>query len=355
MTKFTKSITIPAEVIEVNTITAKELAALLHLSESAVSLALNDKPGVSQETRRRVVQAAQEHGYDFSRKSTSADRKKGAICFAVYRKSGAVVGDTPFFAELTDGVSVSCRREGYECMIRYLYEDDDLPGQIDDLRKDRFAGVIVLATEIEEQTLALFDRTDIPLVFLDAYFERQEYNFVQINNTQGAYLAAKYLIRKCRTQPGYMRSSYWISNFEARADGFYKAIREAGMSTSQSQVIRLAPSQEGAYADMKEQLRQEKPVKCYFADNDLIAIGAMQALKEAGYRIPEDVSIVGFDDISSSQYVSPPLTTVEVLKPYLAETGVTRVVQMIEGKNPQPLKIEVFTRLIRRKSVVSGS
>lgn len=337
------------------TITAKELARQLGLSESAISLALNGKPGVSRETRRMVLEAAREHGYDFSRRAAAGEKKKGSICFAVYRKSGAVVGDTPFFSELTDGISVSCRREGYECMIRYLYEDEDLAEQIYELREARFAGVIVLATEMEEQTLPLFDRIGIPLVFLDAYFDRPEYNFILINNNQGAYQATKYLIRKCHAQPGYLRSSYWISNFEARADGFYKAIREAGMSTSQSQVIRLAPSQEGAYADMKEQLRQEKPVKCYFADNDLIAIGAMQALKEAGYRIPEDVSIVGFDDISSSQYVSPPLTTVEVLKPYLAETGVTRVVQMIEGKNPQPLKIEVFTRLIRRKSVVSGS
>ncbi|MBQ3705371.1 MAG: LacI family DNA-binding transcriptional regulator [Clostridia bacterium] len=335
-----------------NTITAKELAALLHLSESAVSLALNDKPGVSQETRRRVIKAAQDHGYDFSRKAIASELKKKAICFAVYRKSGAVVGDTPFFSELTGGVSVSCRREGYDCMISYLYEDGDLAGQIERLRKDRFAGIIVLATEIEEQTLSLFQRVDIPLVFLDAYFEQQEYNFVLINNTQGAYMATRHLIRKCRTQPGYLRSSYWISNFDARADGFYKAIRAAGMSTSQSPVHRLTPSQEGAYADMKEQLRQmDRPARCYFADNDEIAIGAMRALAEAGYRIPEDVAVVGFDDISATEYVSPPLTTVQVPKAALGEAAVIRVIQLIEGKNLQPQKTEVFTRLIQRKSV----
>ena len=338
-----------------STITAKELAHLLQLSESAVSLALNDKPGVSRETRKRVLDAAREHGYDFSRKAIANEKKKGAICFAVYRKSGAVVGDTPFFSELTDGISVSCRREGFECMIRYLYEDEDLREQIYDLREAHFAGAIVLATEMEEQTLSLFDSVGIPLVFLDAYFDRPEYNFILINNSQGAYQATKYLIRKCRVQPGYMRSSYWISNFEARADGFYKAIREAGMSTSGSPVFRLTPSQEGAYADMKELLAAgEKPVPCYFADNDLIAIGAMQALKEAGYRIPEDVSVVGFDDISSSEYVSPPLTTIQVPKFSLGETAVARVAQIIEGRNSNPLKIEVFTRLIRRKSVISN-
>lgn len=336
-------------------ITAKELAAQLHLSESAISLALNNKPGVSRETRNRVLEAAREQGYDFSRIVSTADRKKGAICFAVYRKSGAVVGDTPFFSELTSGVSNHCRRLGYECIIRYLYEEEDLRGQIFDLREARFAGVIVLATEMEEHILTLFDQLQLPLVFLDAYFDRPEYNFVLINNSQGAYQATRTLIRKCHAQPGYLRSSYWISNFDARADGFYRAIREAGMSTAQSPVIRLSPSQEGARADMKEYLRTEKEVsRCYFADNDLIAIGAMQALKEAEYRIPEDVSIIGFDDISASEYVSPPLTTIEVPKTTLGETAVSRVVQLIEKQNLYPLKIEVFTRLIRRKSVTGG-
>ncbi len=263
-------------------ITAKELAGMLGLSESAVSLALNDRPGVSRETRKRVLEAARNNGFDFSRKAIARDQKKGIICFAVYRKSGAVVGDTPFFSDLTDGISLSCRRHGYECVISYLYEDEDLKEQIRAIRADRFAGLIVLATEMEAQTLSLFEFLEIPLVFLDAYFDRPEFNFILINNTQGAYQATKYLIGKCRTQPGYMRSSYPISNFEARADGFYKAIREAGMSTAQSLVHRLPPSQEGAYADMKEVLRTVRPARCYFAENDLIAIGAIQALKEAG-------------------------------------------------------------------------
>ena len=125
------------------------------------------------------------------------------------------------------------------------------------------------------------------------------------------------------------------------------------MSTSHSLVHRLTPSQEGSYEDMKELLRTEKPAGCYFADNDLIAIGAIQALKEAGYRIPEDVSVVGFDDIPFAEHVSPPLTTVEVPKTYLGEVAVERVVQMIDGRCMQPMKVEVSTRLIRRKSVAS--
>lgn len=333
------------------TITAKRLAAMLGISESAVSLALNNKPGVSRETQKRVLEAAKRYGYDFSRKGISSEGKKGILCFCIYKKSGAVVDDTQFFSAVTDGINLSCRREGYECVTRYLYEDEDLSGQIYALR-GQFAGVIVLATEMEENTLPLFDRLDAPMVFLDAYFEKPEYNYILINNTQGAFTAAQYLIRKRRTQPGYLRSSYWISNFEQRADGFYKAIRAAGLSTSKSPVLRLTPSQEGAYEDMKTLLASgEKPADCYFADNDLIAIGAIKALKEAGYRIPEDVAIVGFDDIPAGEYISPSLTTMHVPKMILGQTAVIRVIQLIEGKNPDPLKVEVFTRIVKRKSV----
>lgn len=333
-------------------ITAKELAAKLGLSESAISLALNDKPGVSRATRRRVIEAAKQYGFDFSKKAVATYGKRGTICFVIYKKSGAVVNDTPFFSALTDGISMGCRKRRYDCLVRYLYEDDDTVDQIYTLGNSQFDGVILLATEIDEGALKNFAQLEMPIVVLDAYFEKLDYNFILINNIQGAYMATEYLIKKRHTQPGYLRSDYRISNFDQRADGFYKAIRAAGMSTAQSQALRLAPSQEGAYEDMKRLLDSGvKPADCYFADNDLIAIGAMMALKEAGYRVPEDVGVVGFDDIPACEYVNPQLSTVVVPKLFMGETAAMRIAQLIEGVNPQPLKIEVSTKLVRRRSV----
>ena len=333
-------------------ITAKALAAQLGLSEAAVSLALNNRPGVSSATRRRVLEAARAHGYDFSRKSASPASKKGTICFAIYKKSGAVVDDTPFFAALSDGISTGCRREHYDCVIRYLYEDADIQDQIYTLSTAQFSGAVLLATEMDETALKGFSRLSLPMVVLDACFDKLDYNYIMINNIQGAYMATEYLIKKRRAQPGYLRSAYWISNFEQRADGFYKAIRASGMSTAKSPVHRLTPSQEGAYADMRQLLAGgEEPADCYFADNDLIAIGAMMALKEAGYRVPEDVAIIGFDDLPACEYVSPPLSTVLVPKLFMGETAAMRVIQMIEARSSHPLKIEVSTRLVIRKSV----
>ncbi len=333
-------------------VTAKELSAMLGLSEAAVSLALNNKPGVSTATRKRIIETARQQGYDFTRKASRLSASRGELCLVIYKKSGAVVSDTPFFSQLIDGISLSCRKFHYGCVTRYVYEDDDVESQIFDLQSRSFSGLIVLATEMKQEDLNFFASLTVPLVFLDTYYDLPTWNFVCINNSQGACLAASYLIRKRKAQPGYLRSNYPISNFDQRADGFYRAVRSAGMSASQSIVHRLTPSQEGAYEDMKQLLKEgEKPASCYFADNDLIAIGAAEALREAGYRLPEDIALVGFDDLPACEYMTPALTTIAVPKQYMGEVAVFRLVELIEGGTPLPLAIQVFTKLIKRKSV----
>ena len=333
-------------------VTAKELAALLGLSEAAVSLALNNKPGVSTATRKRIIETARQQGYDFSRKAGRLSATRGEICLVIYKKSGAVVSDTPFFSQLIDGISLSCRKYHLGFVTRYVYEDDDVASQIFDLQAHSFAGLIVLATEMKREDLDIFAKLEVPLVFLDAYYDIPTWDFVCINNSQGAFMAASYLIRKRKAQPGYLRSNYPISNFDQRADGFYRAVRAAGMSASQSIVHRLTPSQEGAYEDMKQLLKEgEKPASCYFADNDLIALGAAEAFREAGFRIPEDIALVGFDDLPACEYMTPGLTTVAVPKQYMGEVSVLRLLHLIDGGPSLPLSIQIFTRLVRRRSV----
>lgn len=331
-------------------ITAKELASLLHLSEAAVSLALNRKPGVSIATRERVMEAAKQNGYDFSRIKSSG-HPAGSICFVMYKKSGAVVNENPFFSLLTDGAGMGCKKSGYELNIRYLYEDESLPDQLRQLEASQFSGMVLLATEMDVPALEKFSDISFPILILDAYLETLPYNYVLINNTQGAYLATSHLISRRKAQPGYLRSSYRISNFDERADGFYKAIRNSGMSTAKSPVHALTPSREGAYEDMKLLIRSgEELASCYFADNDLIAAGAATAMKEAGYRIPQDIAIVGFDNLPLCEVFDPPLTTIHVPTHYMGETAVTRLIDMIEKKDTTPVKTEICTTLVKRKS-----
>lgn len=333
-------------------ITAKELAKKLNLSAAAVSMALNHKPGVSTQTRQAVLEAAEKYGYDFTR---IADKnvRQGSIYFIIYKKHGTVVADTPFFSQVSEGIALECRKENYKLKISYFYEEDEetLTRQIEDIRISDCCGIILLGTEMKPEDVRQFLALNFPLVLLDAYFETVPCNCVLINNMQGAYLAAMHLIRTFKKQPGYLRSSYQISNFSERATGFFNAVRSCGMSASKSTVHLLTPSVEGAYADMKEIIKNgEELARCYFADNDLIAIGAMKAIKEAGLAVPGDVAVAGFDNMPASTVIEPQLSTIHVPKQYLGEAAAKRLIELLDSPAQPAVKIEIATTLVKRGS-----
>ncbi len=331
-------------------ITAKKLAEKLGISPAAVSMALNNKPGVSQKTRRLILDTAEKEGYDFYRIS-SKNQVIGTLYFVSFKKHGAVVMDTPFFSQLSDGVSERCKELGYKLNFYYVWDDDTLQKQIENIQYSDCCGIILLGTEMHVEDYRHFQKLSIPIVVLDVYFETIQANYVLINNVQGAYLATTYLIKKTQQQPGYLRSAYSIMNFNERASGFYNAIRNAGLSSSKSIVHRLSPSVEGAFLDMIEILEQKEALaKCYFADNDLIAVGAMRALKSRGCRIPEDIAIIGFDNIDFSNIVEPSLSTIHVPKKEMGKIAVDRLAELIRQPKAVPTKIEVSTHVIKRRS-----
>lgn len=334
------------------TVTAKQIAAKLNLSEAAISMALNNKPGVSTETRKLVTETALNMGYDFTRIKQS-NKGSGTIHFIIYRKHGAVVSDTPFFNTLSDSVMETSKSFGYKFMLQHLIDGNgDVQDQLNRILSADCVGIVLLGTEMKQEDFFPFAYINLPIVVLDTYYRSEKMDCVLINNVEGSFLATKYLISKKQTQPGYLRSAYPIHNFEERFEGFYLALRANGMSRSKSIVHQLSPSMDGAYADMKELLKSgEEIANCYIADNDLIAAGAMQAFKEFGYRIPEDIAIIGFDNMPLCTYLSPNLATVNVPIKYMAQIAVERLISVIQGTKFYPIKIEINTNLIIRKSV----
>ena len=315
-------------------------------------MALNNKPGVSDDTRKTVFKAAVKYGYDFARTSENKRTNGNSVCFILYKRQGAVVGDTPFFAEVSEGIEAGCKQSGVKLQISYIYKGEDAARQLEDIVYSGCSGIVLLATEMLPEDVEIFAKLPIPLVFLDAYYDTLPFNSVLINNMQGAFLATDHLIAKTKKQPGYLHSAYSIANFEERANGFYNAVRHHGLSTSKCVIHRLTPSVDGAYADMLALLDAgEETSPCYFADNDWIAIGAMKAFQAKGVRIPEDVAIIGFDDVPLAGFIDPPLTTVHVPKRYMGETAAKRLVEIIRDKGHSPVKTVIQTKLIIRGSV----
>jgi len=333
-------------------ITAKELAEKLGLSATAVSMALNGKPGVSRETRDMVISEAEKCGYDFTKLSLRKN-KGGEICYITYMTRHALFSYTPIFSELLDGIEQTLRQEGVRLRTIKVREGyDDVEKVIDDLKVSGCIGLIVLATEMSAEAAKKFVNVSLPVVLLDSSFNDVNLSSVLINNEQGAYLATSYLISRIGSQPGHLKSSYPIMNFAERENGFKKAVRHHGMSFGKTITHELSPTIEGAFSDMLEIIDQgDNLARGYFADNDLIAIGAIKALKLRGYKLPEDIAIIGFDNISEGRIIEPALTTVDIPRHYIGQAAARQLLFQIQNPVPRTVRTEVSTDLKIRSSV----
>ena len=330
-------------------ITAKELAKHLNLSTASVSVALNNKPGVSTSTRKMVLQAARELGYDFSA-STKEGKLAGTIYYVRYINYHSPQ-EAPFFSYLATSLDKKITDRGYRYKSMKLYGDDSFNEKLDEIRFSDCAGILLLGTDITPDKLRDFYDLGLPLVLMDTWFNSPSINCVKVNNIQGAFLATEYLIKKYNCQPGYLQSSLKLFNYDERFIGYKKALETYRMSVRNSDVIVTLPNNKGAEADMAEILQEKSNfARCYVADTDAQAVGAMNAFIAKGYKVPADVAFIGFDNSSHSQNSKPPLTTIEAYPATMAATSLDRLLDIIAEKNQVPLKIEIGTTIIERGS-----
>jgi len=176
-----------------------------------------------------------------------------------------------------------------------------------------------------------------------------------MNNQKAGRQAVKYLVDKGHEQIGYLKSSTIIYNFESRFKSYRESIAKHGLSFDVNHIIELEPTIEGAYRDMKKALLsiKKEDLPCSFiADNDIIALGAMNAMKEVGIEIPEEVSIIGIDDMPFCKLVSPQLSTIKVYKEEIGRHAVKMLVEQIENESECSKTVLVDTILIERESVI---
>lgn len=331
-----------------------DIANKADVSISTVSLALNNKDGVSDVKRDEILRIAEEMGYPIK----DFDEEERAIRFAIYKRHGNVVSDTPFFAKLIEGVQRQCRLNKYDLSISHIsHDEDDLEDIIKNINNDKSKGLLLLATEMLEDDLNYFSNLKKPLIILDSYFKHQENDYVLINNTEAASKATLHLIENGHQEIGYLHSSIYINNFWYRKRGFEEALRERNIKYNKDYLFEMKPTMEGAYQDMKSILNSGnvKLPTAFFADNDIIAFGAIRALKEYGMKIPEDISVIGFDDMPFCEISDPRLSTVKVFKVEMGRLAVKRLIEKIDKVDCIRQKIEVGTELVIRDSVVISS
>jgi len=324
----------------------KQICEITGFSPATVSNALNQKKGVNQKTADEIFRVAREIGYLGSEEITK-------IKLLIYKKNGLIIDDTPFFTLLINGIEQECREAGFEMAIGNVdARQPDYEEQARQMVNEPGTAIILLGTELEAEDLELYRNTVSPVLLLDYWSFDMDFNAVMINNADSARMAVNYLYNKGHKQIGYLKGRFRILGFRQRQSGYHSALVENGLAENKEFCVELDTTMNGAYRDMLKYLEGKPHLPtAYFADNDMIALGAMKALQEKGYKIPEDVSVIGFDDLPFSGISTPGLTSLRVPKQEMGRMAVRKVIEMMKGDDGVRTKLQVCTAFVERNSV----
>ena len=327
--------------------TLKDIAKELGVSVTTVSRALNDKPDISAEMKQRVVEKAQALGYV---SNTLARQLRTQRTNTI----GVVISDNanPFFAHIVRGIQDTALTHGYHIVLCNTDEDYDKEIEaIRILRQMQVAGIIINPTQAKEQSMLDLIGSKVPFVLINRYFDEIDTNFVVGNDVAGGYLATEHLLSQGFSEIWNIAGPLRISPARDRLRGYQRALADSGIEYDERLVVSdCIDMNDGYYATGEILDRAEPPIAvCCFSD--YVAVGAMDAILEAGLAIPEDVRLVGYDDIEFAPYLRVPLTTIDNPRYTVGETAVNVLVDIID----QSTEAETNHVVLEPKLVIRSS
>lgn len=329
-------------------VTLQDIAQRAGVSKTTVSLVLNDKPGVSEEKREEIRRIAQVCGYHLPHRIPDKQR---TIRFLKYQAKGYMVcqnGD--FITRVIDGVESTAREHGYSLTMMNV-RAENLEAMIPVINEAHDDGIIFLGTELEPEMAPLLQEFVAPLVVLDNEMRHLDQDTVVMDNEEAVYRAMQYLCNKGHRQIGHLTTTYAVPNLWARSRAFRQALLEFGLP-DETAFSYCVPDDVRSYADaLVRQLDPEHLPTAILADNDILAINLLRALEKLGKRVPEDISVIGIDDLAISAMTRPELTTIHLEKKRMGSAAVERLLSLIADRSQHPLKIMTSCWLVERHSV----
>ncbi|KAB3526226.1 LacI family DNA-binding transcriptional regulator [Alkaliphilus serpentinus] len=334
-------------------ITIKDVARESGVSIAAVSYVLNGKFNkVSDETIRAVKEAAENLNYvpDFSARSLVKNKSMliGVIIPQTEENSDIVIVN-PFYSDVLGGIETKARENGYHILLSRVERGR---GCFDVSMQRNLDGAIILGA-YEEDYCKELSKVKMPVVFLDSYVNNENFYMIGIDDLYGGYIATKHLIANGHEDIAIVTGK--IKNhgvMEKRFHGYKKALEEAGIPFRQEYVYSGSVNYEYGIAAGNEIVNSGLPVTAIFATADIIAFGAINSLKAWGKQIPEDYSIIGFDDLSITRMFTPPLTTV---RQDIAQKGMVAadlLIDILEGRNKKGIKeMTLSLNIVERATV----
>lgn len=317
-----------------------------HVSRAVASRAINNVPHVSRAKREAVERAVRELGYvPNSTARALVSSKFGAVVLAASSDETGLFAD-PFFAEIIVGVSTALEETDLQ-LILVLANTPRGRGRLQQMvRSGRADGIMLMALRGDDPLGRLAEDAGMPVVFGGLPLAGEPRWYVDADNRGGARLAADHFVRAGRTRPVMITGQVDSRVSVAREQGFAEGLALVGVPLLG--VSSGAFQVEGGAAAMEQLLDANPQLDAVFAASDGMAIGALQVLRRRGRRVPEDVSVIGYDDLAGARHANPPLTTVRQPVRALGHEMARMLVSAINGQDPSPLILP--TRLTVRES-----
>ncbi|WP_425145212.1 LacI family DNA-binding transcriptional regulator [Deinococcus sp.] len=323
-------------------VTYKDVAAHAGVSVATVSYVINEGPRpVSSEARARVQAAIQALGYHPNELARGLRRKQSSTI-------GLLIPNitNSFYAEMAHELQTYCHRHGF---LVLLCDSDGVRKReeqyVQALRSKQVEGLVAIPYSDPEELLRPVVEAGIPVVLLE--HEMTDVPCIKIDEFRGGQLSTQYLIGLGHRRIALLRQRPTSALSSRRVDGYRQALKDAGLPYDPALVFECDSSQEAGYRVMRQLLLRGHPPTAVFAHNDLLAMGVCHAVRQAGLSVPEDVSVVGYDDISSAGYLNPPLTTVRFPKAEMGRLAGEMIVRMVGGDtqiDTLTLKVELVIR-----------
>lgn len=336
-----------------NKITIKEIAERAGVSPSTVSLVLNGKGEISGTTRSRVLEVVSSLNYTPRTPKKHATTQK-TIKFLKIAKHGHTVNrdHSHFISDYIDGMSQEATSRGYKLQV-LSYENVTTNDIIDLLATSDATAAIVLGTELGRDDIKKIQDLHLPIVFIDTFYDLIDANFVDMNNGDAVYTVLEHLKSLGFTKIGYVGSDTQTRNFALRKSAYLSNMATLGLTVDPAHVLSIGSTLSSAYEESISALGSDI-AEAYFCANDIMAYGFTKALKERGYNVPDDVSVIGFDNLPMSITLDPPLTTIDVSKRKIGSMAVTVLDELINADTAPPaVKVLVGAQLITRASTRS--
>ncbi|WP_411334717.1 LacI family DNA-binding transcriptional regulator [Metabacillus indicus] len=330
-----------------NNVTMRDIADKLGVSSVTVSKALNDKEGVGEELKLRIKALAEEMGYRYNAMAKSMKEGLSYNIGVIIPERFAGTEQSSFYLNVYKSITRILENQGYYGILHILSLSDEKQLNLPRIYNENKVDGFIILGQVRKSYIEKIQQMELPKVFLDFYDEHAEIDSVITDNFYAAYELTNYLFRNGHKEIAYVGNLYSTSSIQDRFLGYYKSLLEHNCILKQEYVINDR-DENGSYIDIE--LPETLPT-AFVCNCDQVAHNLVQKLKEVGYKVPQDCSVVGFDNDIYATITDPSLTTVEVDIEQMAINAVNFVLEKIKDQSKTFGRVLVKGKIIYRNSV----